>query len=299
MMKRMGAGALAVPAYAKINLTLEVGALRPDGYHEVTSVMQTIGLADTLLISVASAGIAVSCDAPDVPAGEGNLAYQALALLAPLLPGGVRLDINKRIPRAAGLGGGSSDAAAALRGANALYNLGLSEPELLAAAARVGSDVPFFILGGTVLAEGRGELVTRLPSLPVFWLVLVKPGFGVKTGDVYRLYRKGENKARTPRLLKAMEAGNREDIISALGNDLEGVTCTLHPEVAALKERLLELGAARAVMAGSGPTVYGVFPGEAEARLTAGKLKKEMPEADVFWTRTVSCEDIAGGEREE
>ncbi|MDN5365736.1 MAG: 4-diphosphocytidyl-2-C-methyl-D-erythritol kinase [Thermacetogenium sp.] len=294
MEKRTGAGALRVPAYAKINLTLDVGALRPDGYHQVTSVMQTIDLADTLLISVAPAGIEVSCDAPDVPAGEENLAHRALATLAPLIPGGIRVDIRKRIPRAAGLGGGSSDAAAALKGANSLYGLGLGERELLAAAAGVGSDVPFFIVGGTALAEGRGELVKRLPTLPVFWLVVVKPGFGVKTGDIYRLYRESAKGGRTSLLLRALEAGDRDGIIAALGNDLESVTCALHPEVAALKERLLERGALKAVMAGSGPAVYGIFPGEAEARLAAGELKREMPGADVFLTRTCRCVDAVG-----
>jgi 4-diphosphocytidyl-2-C-methyl-D-erythritol kinase len=298
-MNKISAGAqggiIKIPACAKINLTLDVGGLRPDGYHEVASVMQTISLADTLLLSKATAGITVSCDTPGVPVNEGNLAYKALALLVPQLPGGVKLEIKKRIPLAAGLGGGSSDAAAALKGVCALYNLGLSELELLDAAARVGSDVSFFLLGGTALAEGRGEVVTRLPSLPVFWLVLVKPGFGVSTADVYRHYRQGKEKEHTPPFIAALESGLRGEILSALGNHLESVTFDLHPELAAVKKRLLDLGALRAVLAGSGPTVYGIFSGKAEASLAAKKLREENPDFDVLECRTVSSEEIVEG----
>lgn len=295
ILARAQTGILAISACAKINLTLDVGGLRSDGYHEVASVMQTISLADTLLLSKAMAGITVSCDMPGVPVDEGNLAYQALALLVPQLPGGVNLEIKKRIPLAAGLGGGSSDAAAALKGASILYNLDLSEPELLAAAARVGSDVPFFLLGGTVLAKGRGEVVTRLPSLPVFWLVLVKPGFGVSTAEVYHRYRQGKDEEHTSRFLEALESGSSEEMLSALGNHLESITFAFHPELAAIKKRLLDLGAMQALLAGSGPTVYGIFQGEEEARLAAGRLREEKPELDILECRTVSAEEIIKG----
>ncbi|MGB9791476.1 MAG: 4-(cytidine 5'-diphospho)-2-C-methyl-D-erythritol kinase [Thermacetogeniaceae bacterium] len=277
---------LRLRAFAKVNLTLDVGGLRPDGYHEIHSVMQTISLADELLFFRTEGGIAVECDSPEVPAGEGNLAWRALSLLADRLPGGVRLEIRKRIPVAAGLGGGSSDAAAALKGANALYALGLAEQELLSLAAAVGSDVPFFILGGTVEARGRGEVVRRLPPLPSLWLVLAKPGCGVSTREVYSAYRPGFGENRTPLLLAALERGDEEGVLAALGNDLERVTARLCPAVGMLKERLVELGALKAVMTGSGPAVYGVFPGEREARLAAERLRSDCPA--VFVCKTVS-----------
>lgn len=276
---------LRLRAFAKINLTLDVGGLRPDGYHEIHSVMQTISIADELILSRAE-GIAVECDSPEVPAGEGNLAWRALRLLADRLPGGVRLRIRKGIPVAAGLGGGSSDAAAALKGANALYGLGLSEQELLSLAAAVGSDVPFFILGGTVEARGRGEVVRRLPPLPTLWLVVAKPGFGVSTREVYSAYRPEGGCKRTPLLVAALERGDAEGVLGALGNDLEQVTGRLFPAVGELKARLEELGALRAVMTGSGPAVYGVFPGEREARLAAERLGSYCPA--VFVCKTVS-----------
>lgn len=277
---------LRLRAFAKVNLTLDVGGLRPDGYHEIHSVMQTISLADELLLSRAEGGIAVECDSPEVPGGEGNLAWRALKLLADRLPGGVRLEIRKRIPVAAGLGGGSSDAAAALKGANALYGLGLAEQELISLAAAVGSDVPFFVLGGTVEARGRGEIVRRLPPLPKLWLVVGKPDFGVSTRDVYAAYRTEGGAKRTPLLIAALESGDAEGVLRSLGNDLEQVTGRLFPAVGMLKERLLELGALRAVMTGSGPAVYGVFPGEREARLAAERLESDC--ASVFVCKTVS-----------
>ena len=175
-------GEVVLPSFAKINLTLDVGGLRSDGYHEITSVLQTISLADTLSLTRISAGIVVSCSASGVPDGQDNLAYRSLAEISHRLPGGICVEIEKRIPQGAGLGGGSSNAAAALKGADLLYAIGLAEDELLSAAAVVGSDVPFFILGGTVLARGRGEKVTSVSSLPVLWVVLVKPPFEVSTG---------------------------------------------------------------------------------------------------------------------
>lgn len=237
----------------------------------------------------------MDCDSPEVPAGSGNLAGRALEILADRLPGGIRLEIRKRIPVAAGLGGGSSDAAAALKGANRLYGLGLTERELLACAAAVGSDVPFFILGGTVEARGRGELVRRLPPLPALWLVLAKPDFGVSTAEVYAGYKPCGREPRTPRLVAALEMGDREGVLHALGNDLEEVTASAYPEVGALKARLEALGALKTLMSGSGPAVYGIFPGEREARLAARELRDES--VTHFVCRTVNEEETREGEQ--
>ncbi len=281
---------LRLPAFAKINLTLDVGSRRPDGYHEICSVMQTVSLADSLAFTRLEAGIAVVCPAPGVPEGSGNLAYRALELLLPRLPGGVRLEIEKKIPVAAGLGGGSSDAASALKGVNLLYRLGLREEELILYAARLGSDVPFFVLGGTVLARGRGEVVTRLPPFPSCWLVLVKPGCQVSTREVYARFRPERRDPRTPRFLAALSRGDRAGMLAALGNDLEEVTAAQHPEVESRRARLEELGAERALMTGSGPTVFGIFPGEKEARFAARQLAGGGDW--VFVCRTVNEDEI-------
>lgn len=265
---------LNLPAYAKINLTLDVGPLRMDGYHEICSVLQTVSLSDELVFTRTTAGVSVTCDAPGVPAGADNLASRALERLVSRLSGGVRLIIHKRIPVAAGLGGGSSDAAATLKGVNQLYGLGLGEAELLSCAAELGSDVPFFILGGAVLARGRGELITHLQALPAMWLVLAYPGFGVSTGKIYAAYSPGDREPCTPRLLDALADGNREEILKSLGNDLESVTIAVYPEVGELKTRLEKLGAERTLMTGSGTAVFGVFPGEKEAAGAALKLRE-------------------------
>ncbi len=286
--------ALHLLAFAKINLTLDVGPKRPDGYHEICSVMQTVGIADLLTFTRAEKGIAVSCTSPGVPEGPDNLAYRALALLLPRLPGGVKLKIEKRIPVAAGLGGGSSDAAAALKGANLLYRLGLKEEEVIPCASRLGSDVPFFILGGTVLARGRGEVVSRLPPLPPFWLVLVKPNFEVPTKEVYARFRPGTGSSRTPKLLDALVRKDRGGVLAALGNDLEKVTARAYQAVRDRMSRLQELGAEKTLMAGSGPAVFGVFPGEEEAYLAARQLAGG--EDEVFACKTVNADEIKNRE---
>jgi 4-diphosphocytidyl-2-C-methyl-D-erythritol kinase len=255
--------------------------------------MQTVSIADSLAFTRVEEGITVTCASPAVPAGAGNLAYRALALLLPRLPGGIRLDIEKRIPMAAGLGGGSSDAAAALRGADLLYRLGLEEEELIRYAARLGSDVPFFILGGTVLARGRGEIVTRIPPLPSCWLVLVKPDFGVSTGEVYARFRPGRGEPRTPKFISALARGDRAGMLAALGNDLEQVTVQQYPAVLDRKARLDGLGAEKTLMAGSGPAVFGIFPGESEARFAAEQLAGGTDR--VFICRTIAAEEIKSG----
>ena len=270
-----GQAGLELPAYAKVNLTLDVGRLRPDGYHEVSSVMQTISLADTLIMAPAGGGITVTCTPPGAaPDGPANLAYRALESLADrIAPAGVDLRIIKRIPTAAGLGGGSSDAAAALRAANALFQLHLTEVELISLAARLGSDVAFFIRGGTALAQGRGETVTVLPALRPQWLVLIKPEFQVLTREIFARYQPGQNRTWTTWFLAAVARGDRDGLLANMGNDLEPVTAAAHPEVSVLIRRLEGLGAERALMSGSGPTVFGVFAGEEEARAAARQLE--------------------------
>jgi 4-diphosphocytidyl-2-C-methyl-D-erythritol kinase len=285
---KQDSGEVLLPSFAKINLTLDVGALRPDGYHEINSVLQTISLADTLSFTKLSGGITVSCSDSGVPDGRDNLAYQALSVISDSLPAGISVKIEKRVPYAAGLGGGSSNAATALKGADKLYQIGLTEDEMLAAGAVVGSDVPFFVLGGTALAVGRGERVKPLPQLPVFWLVLVKPSFEVSTAKIYGLYKGKDGEPRTPGLVHALIEKDREGVIRSLGNDLEDGTIGLYPEIGAIKQHLLRLGALGAMMAGSGPTVFGLFNSKEEALRAAGKMRG----GEVYVCRTVSAEDI-------
>ena len=165
----------------------------------------------------------------------------------------------------------------------------MKEEELLRAAAEVGSDVPFFIKGGTALAEGRGEKLTELPQLPVFWLVLVKPPFTVSTAEIYSLYQSKEKEPRTPGLIAALQKGEYHKIPALLGNDLEGVTVSLYPEIGEIKEQLLLLGASAALMSGSGPTVFGLFHDQGTARQAAERMRKESG-LDVFVCRTCSAD---------
>jgi 4-diphosphocytidyl-2-C-methyl-D-erythritol kinase len=251
---------LLVKAPAKINLSLDVLFKRPDGYHEVEMVMTTIDLADRLELSLLDRDeIQIVSHNRFVPDDERNLAFQAAKLLKKRfgVKQGVRIGIEKNIPVAAGLAGGSSDAAAALRGLNKLWRLGLSLDELAEMSAEIGSDVPFCVYGGTALAKGRGEIITELPVPPTCWVILAKPFIGVSTADIYR--RLGVSKVAHPDtkgMIDALYAKNYEKICHHVGNVLEEVTLNLYPEVAHIKEQMKRFGADAALMSGSGPTVF-------------------------------------------
>ncbi|MDN5343967.1 MAG: 4-diphosphocytidyl-2-C-methyl-D-erythritol kinase [Clostridia bacterium] len=282
---------LELPAYAKINLTLRVLGRRPDGFHDISTIFQTMALHDTLSIQRAETGIHLEVEGAPLPAGPDNLVYQAARLLQQRYGSpGARITLVKRIPIAAGLAGGSADAAAALLGLNYLYNLGLTPGQLAREGASLGSDVPFCLLGGTALGRGRGEELTLLPSPPVLWLVLVPPPFGVSTAAIYRAWDASPDwRARAvpgeEEALAAIKAGDRERLIGALGNDLEGVTASLYPEVGSIKSRLLAAGAEGALMCGSGPVVCGIAPDREAAGRIAARLKETYPATIV--TRTL------------
>lgn len=267
---------LVLQARAKINLTLDVLGKRPDGYHQVEMVMQTISLADTITLEKTTGDILISCSHPEVPVNVENLAYRAAMLLKQVesYNGGVKIHIDKQIPVAAGLAGGSSNAAAVLVGLNQLWDLGLSREHLMHIGGTLGSDVPFCVLGGTALAKGRGEEITPLKAVPELTLVLVKPPFGVSTASVYGNFRqkKVTNRPDTHAMLRAIEAGDSAAIIRLGANVLESVTLELHPQVAEIKNRLSQAGAQGVVMSGSGPTVFGFVEDENQGREVAGKL---------------------------
>lgn len=251
-----------VKAPAKINLSLDVLGKREDGYHEVEMVMTTVDLADRLEISHKEENsISILSHNRFVPDDERNLAYKAAKLLKEKfrIQTGVNIKIEKNIPVAAGLAGGSSDAAAALKGLNQLWNLGLSVEELATLGAEIGSDVSFCVYGGTALAKGRGEKIQPLPAPPKCWVILAKPSIGVSTSDVYgRLDVSNIEHPNTGKMIEAIKKGNYELMCANLGNVLESVTLEMHPEVKQIKEYMKRFGADAVLMSGSGPTVFGL-----------------------------------------
>lgn len=285
---------IQVRARAKINLTLDVLGKRPDGYHEVEMVMQSIELHDVITIEETGRGIEVTTDNPLLAGGESNIAYRAARLLVDTHCSGkgVRIHINKNIPLAAGLAGGSTDAAAVLKGLNLLCNLGLSPEELAVQGALIGSDVPFCVRGGTALARGRGEHLTDLPAAPEMWLVLVKPDLQVSTAEIYQNYDAGrvERRPGTAAMIKALRDTDIRGIAENLGNVLESVTLNRYPVVLEVKRAMEEVGLRRPLMSGSGPTVFGIADDRKEAEMAAGKLRTALPGAFVQVTRTWPAE---------
>lgn len=293
----MGCGdtLLTLSANAKINLTLDILGTREDGYHEVAMIMQEISLHDTLSMGKINQGIsltiAIEGQKGTLPADESNLCWKAAALVQKEynLQEGVEIHLTKRIPMAAGLAGGSADAAAVLKGMNHLFRLGTTEARLCELGARLGSDIPFCIMGGTMLATGRGEVLTRLPSFPRLSVVLAKPPVGVSTAWAYKTYDAGydgphpDNEA----MLEAIHGGDAHKAASLLCNVLEGVTETEHPVIADYKRLMMEHGAMASMMSGSGPTVFGLVREKQQAWHLADTLKKYDGEAGVFVAETL------------
>lgn len=263
-------------APAKINLLLDVIRKREDGFHEVEMIMTMVDLADRLeMEELPRDTIIISSQAGYIPLDEKNLAFQAAKLIKERydVRKGVYIHLDKKIPVAAGLAGGSSDAAAALRGLNRLWGLQIPAEELCRLGAELGSDVPFCVTGGTALATGRGEKLEMIDNPPGCWVVLAKPPINVSTADVYGKLRANEiaNHPSVPDMLSAIRRGDFNDVCSGLGNVLEDVTLKLYPEVLQLKESMQRLGADGVLMSGSGPTVFGLVSKEAKlARIYNG-----------------------------
>ena len=274
---------------AKINLTLDILGLREDGYHEIATVMQSLALADTLTLTQQKEGITLRVDLPGLEADERNLAHRAAALIMNEcgVRGGVHIDIVKRIPVAAGLAGGSADAAATLRGMNELYALGLSDEDLCRLGAKLGSDIPFSIMGGTVLATGRGEIMQHLADFPATHVVLAKPSASVSTPWAYRSYdaHPPELHPENAAFLEALTRGDRTRCIELVCNVLEPVTEAAHPVIGDYRTRMRAHGALCAMMSGSGPTVFGLFAEERAARAAAEDFRSGT-DAAVHLTQT-------------
>lgn len=257
---------LRLKAYAKINLGLDVLRRRDDGYHEVRMIMQTIGLFDRIdLIRQSKPGIQVETNLYYLPVNENNLVYKAARLLLDefQIQEGVFIRLNKFIPVAAGMAGGSSDAAAVLFGINKMFRLGLDTKQLMERGVKIGADIPFCILRGTALSEGIGEILTPLPAPPQCQVLVAKPPISVSTRFVYEnLHANQLLPSQHPNIdgvLEGLKKGDIHQIAQTMGNVLETVTAREYPIVSQIKQTMLEYGAENALMSGSGPTVFGLF----------------------------------------
>ena len=282
---------VSLKARAKINLTLDVTGVRDDGYHLVEMIMQTISLCDTVqLRKEVKKGIWLKCNVKWLPCDEGNIAYRAAAKMMDKfnIQEGVSISITKKIPIAAGLAGGSTDCAAVLKGMNILFELGLSENELMEIGAELGSDVPFCIMEGTALAEGVGERVTRISPCPEMDMVLVKLPVSVSTPTVYKRLDAVDITYHpdTRAMLESIENRDVKAISSALSNVLELVTIKMHPRIDEIKAALVEKGAIGAVMSGSGPSVFGIFKDKQAACLAADEIREMFNIKDVIVVKT-------------
>jgi 4-diphosphocytidyl-2-C-methyl-D-erythritol kinase len=303
-------------APAKINLYLEIIGDRPDGFHELVMIMQSVSLADRLDIQPSGTQkIQIYCDHPQVPTDKTNLAYRAAQLMCDTFPqmyanyGGVNIRIEKNIPVAAGLAGGSGNAAAVLVGINLLWKLGLTQPELQDLAAELGSDIPFCISGGTAIATGRGEQLDELPALKNMWVVLAKyENISVSTPWAYQTYRQQYSdtyvsdtagvKSRTAKvssgsLFKAISHHNNSEIGKLMHNDLEKVVLPAYPPVAELKAAFAAQDVLGTMMSGSGSTVFALCASEAQAIAVQEQVRIQIPDPQLkFWLTKLTTKGI-------
>ena len=278
-----------VKAYGKINLGLDVLRKREDGYHDLKMVMQNVGIYDGIEIKrVKKEGIHIKCNVKSVPTDESNLVYKAAKLLMDEfnIIDGLDISIEKVIPVAAGMAGGSSDCAATLIGINRMFNIGLSEAGLRERGVKLGADVPYCIMGGTALAEGIGEKLTKLPDAPDCKVLLVKPPIDVSTGFVYGNLKLDENSNHPDieKILDAIENNDYEGMSANIGNILESVTIKGYPIIDEIKQDMLELGADNSLMSGSGPTVFGLFSNEDNIAKAYKVLNIKYPDAQIYIT---------------
>lgn len=280
---------MRLQAFAKINLGLDVLGKREDGYHEVRMIMQTIRMYDQLdMRKSVEPGIHLTTNKKYIPVDENNLVWRAAKLMMDTcgIIEGVSIHLHKVIPVAAGMAGGSSDAAATLVGMNRLFHCGLSKEKLMELGVQIGADVPYCVLRGTALAEGIGEKLTVLPPMPDCWILIGKPGISVSTKYVYTTLDLNTDTVHPDidGMKKALEDGNLYGITERMGNVLQDVTIPAYPEVERIKEQMKALGAVNAMMSGSGPTVFGIFDNEEKAQKACQKLRESGSCQQVFLT---------------
>lgn len=282
---------MRLKALAKINLGLDVLRRKEDGYHEVKMIMQTINLHDQIhMKKIKEDEIRIRTNLHYLPNNENNLAYKAAKMLKDEfhLPGGVFINLKKYIPVAAGMAGGSSDAAAVLFGMNKMYGLKLSMQELMDRGVKLGADVPYCIMRGTALAEGIGEKLTKLPAMPKCHILIAKPPINVSTKFVYENLHandlKPEDHPPVDIQIEALQEGDLEKLVANMGNVLERVTVPEYPVIDEIRQLMLDSGALGAMMSGSGPTVFGIFTSYAKAKEAYKKVEKSGLSKQIYLT---------------
>ncbi len=277
-----------IKAYGKINLGLDVLGKLPSGYHEVRMVMQTVGIYDELTFEKTEDGIEIITDAAELSTGEDNLIYKAARLMKEKyhIREGIRIHLQKNIPIAAGMAGGSTDAAAAMKGISRLFDLDAGLLELMEAGVEIGADVPYCVIGGTALAEGIGEKLTPLELAPECYVLVAKPDINVSTKYVYEHLDMGkiEKHPDIDGMVEAIGIGSLQGILDRMENVLETVTIPAYPVIGQLKQRMKELGAVNSLMSGSGPTVFGIFLERHTAQAALDRLAQERLARQIFVT---------------
>ena len=276
-------------AYAKINLGLDVLRRREDGYHDVKMIMQTIQMYDMLEMEKSEQpGIHLTTNLSYIPVNENNLVYKAVKLLMDQyrIEEGITISLNKFIPVAAGMAGGSSDAAAALVGVNRMFQLGLTRQQLMELGVKIGADVPYCVMRGTALAEGIGEKLTALPPMPQCYVLIGKPGISVSTKFVYTNLNLGPDTHHPDidGMIQALQDGDLYGITDRMENVLESVTIPAYPVIETIKDHMKAHGAVNAMMSGSGPTVFGIFEDKEKAEYACEKLRESMLTKQTFLT---------------
>lgn len=266
-------------ARAKINWTLDVGQKRPDGYHEIETIMQSINLWDTVVLQEAEKGISLESNVRNIPLDSRNIAWKAAEMVKEKfdIDRGIRISIRKNIPVSAGLAGGSANAAAVLVGLNYLWNLGMTKEEMKDLGKALGADVPFCLQGGSALAKGIGEKLTPIKIGRPIWLLVVNPPIRVSTRQIFKLWDElpavSFRRPDSAKMISALSNGDIRGVGKAMVNVLEAVTTSLYPQILDIKRRLIDLGALNSLMSGSGPSVYGVFEDKLKAKKAAQLMK--------------------------
>jgi len=281
-------GNIVRKAYGKINLGLDVVGRLENGYHLVKMIMQMVEIYDELTFEKLPSGIVITTDSGELPTNEDNLIYKAAKLMLDTykIDGGVKIHLEKNIPIAAGMAGGSSDAAQTFHGINELYGIGADTEVLCSLGVKVGADVPYCIVGGTMLAEGIGEVLSPLPSPPEAYLLIAKPDINVSTKEVYqKIDTEGvEKHPDIDGMIEALKVGNLQGVVDRLGNVLATVTEKMHPIIMEIKEAMIECGALGSLMSGSGPTVFGIFTDKTEVMNAAKVIEESRLAKQIFVT---------------
>lgn len=281
---------IVMESYGKINLGLDILYKREDNYHEINTIMQQISLSDTLIIREIKEDIELDCNNKELPLDSTNLVYHAWKKIQEKtgINRGIQINIHKRIPIAAGLAGGSSNAAAVLKGLNELWNVGLSEKELREIGVEIGADVPYCIMGGTALAEGIGEKLTKLRPFRGKNLLLINPGIGVSTTEVYNSLRlEKQPRMDIKRIISSIEKDDIKSVAESITNIMEEVVIERNPIISEIKKDMLKYGALGSLMSGSGPTVFGLFDDLAQLELSEKILKEKYAKGTVLLAKTI------------